>query len=291
MIKDRNISRAIGNDNLSVARACNAARQINFAALGIDIFHNQVIGQRIIINWHFIVKSLRIRIIFLSAVIYLIHRPILHSHSPITRLLFSGCDISCRQFSLVILIATLNRAIDIDILGSDINIFTGDIPTGRIILRRLRILSTRTCHTVLCLYIQLNLFFQVFRCFGQIVFRVPVDVDNTVRIALIDASLSSQAHGRAGNARRFLLRTTIDDDIASRIIDDHFPKRIFEFTGNFHIVDHEDSLCQFLLIFFRLFCSIDGRILLSFFRQLLLQFLLLFRRQRCNRTTGIRILD
>ena len=121
------IRRAVRRQNPAVAGAGDLARQINLAALGVDVFHHQPVRGRIPVDLGNIVKDLVRTVPLGAAVIDLVHGAVLYNgrFSGMPRLRRSQLRL-CHRGGIV-LVAALDEAVHVDVGGGYINVPPGDV--------------------------------------------------------------------------------------------------------------------------------------------------------------------
>ena len=209
--------------NFAIARAGNAAAQINLAAVGIDIGDDQFLRRRIVVDIRLVFVG-TVRLQDFAAFLYKIIRSC--GDDRIGQILFAHARPAAVQFldfrhycigngDFVFAVAALDQAIDIDVRRIDVDVVTGNARTAAIehsILRPVFLMDFLmdtggvfiTIGFVECIYIAVELFFVQ-------LFQVAADVDDALGKALADALAGGQVNFLAVDFRRAAACTLQED--------------------------------------------------------------------------------
>ena len=213
----------VESHNFAIARAGNAAAQINLAAVGIDIGDDQFLRRRIVVDIRLVFVG-TVRLQDFAAFLYKIIRSC--GDDRIGQILFAHARPAAVQFldfrhycigngDFVFAVAALDQAIDIDVRRIDVDVVTGNARTAAIehsILRPVFLMDFLmdtggvfiTIGFVECIYIAVELFFVQ-------LFRVAADVDDALGKALADALAGGQVDFLAVDFRRAAACTLQED--------------------------------------------------------------------------------
>ena len=196
--------------NFAIARAGDAAAQINLAAVGIDIGDDQFLRRRIVVDIGLVFVG-TVCLQDFAAFLYKIIRScgddrigqILFAHArPAAVQLLDFRHYRIGNGDFVFAVAALDQAIDIDVRRIDVDVVTGNARTAAIehsILRPFFLMDTGgvfiTIGFVECIYIAVELLFVQ-------LFRVAADVDDALGKALADALAGCQVDFLAVDFRR-----------------------------------------------------------------------------------------
>ena len=122
-----NIRRAVRRQDPAVAGAGDLARQINLAALGVDVFHHQLVRRGIPIDLGHIVKDFFCAVPLCAAVVDLVHGTVLDDSRTAGRSFLRLSQLRLCHRGGIVLVAALDQAVHVDIGCGHINVPPGDV--------------------------------------------------------------------------------------------------------------------------------------------------------------------
>ena len=202
---------AIQRNDFPIARAGNAAAQINLAAVGIDIGNDQFLRRRVVVDIGLVLVG-AVRLQDFATRLYEIVRPcrddrigqILFSHTRPAAIQLLDFRRDCiGNGDFVFAIAALDQAIDIDVRRIDVDVITGNARTAaveHIIMRPVFPMDTGGVFIAIG-FVEFIYFAVEILVFVQL-FRVAADVDDPLGKALADALAGRQVDFLAVDFRR-----------------------------------------------------------------------------------------
>ena len=131
-VRHSDIRCAVRRQNPAVAGTGDLTCQIDLTALGVDVFHHQLVGRRIPIDLRHIVKDFVRTVPLGAAIIDLVHGAVLDDSRTAGRPFLRLSQIGLRHRSCIVLVAALDQAVHIDVGGRHINIPPGNVAGGRL---------------------------------------------------------------------------------------------------------------------------------------------------------------
>ena len=126
-VRHGNVRRAVRRQNPAVAGAGDFARQIDLAALGVDVFHYQLVCGGIPIDLSHIVKDLVRTVPRGAAIVDLIHGAVLDDGRFSSRPHLRRSQLRLCHRGGIVLVAALDKAVHIDVGGGYINVPPGNV--------------------------------------------------------------------------------------------------------------------------------------------------------------------
>ena len=126
-VRHSDIRCAVRRQNPAVAGTGDLTRQIDLTALGVDVFHHQLVGRRIPIDLRHIVKDFVRTVPLGAAIIDLVHGAVLDDSRTAGRPFLRLSQLLLCHRGGIVLVAALDEAVHVDVGGGYINVPPRDV--------------------------------------------------------------------------------------------------------------------------------------------------------------------
>ena len=236
-IGDGDVRAAVCRQDPAVAGTGNAARQVNPAALGVNILHYQAAGLGIVIHLHNILEGADAAVVHRpAAVVHLVHGTALNGHRPVGGYGVNPILVADKR-CLIFAVAALDEAVHVNIRRRDIHAVPGDAAQFRVSDVRCRLLQAGLGSSFVLRLITEGsaagsghglLYLICVQVLGP-----PADVHDAVHIILGNGIAGRELHRPACNVGAF--RRTADGNGAAAVADPDIAAVVGQIPKHRHI--------------------------------------------------------